>query len=91
MWHERSKSGEAITDWEYETLKENNKCPNCLVGQVICGLSSSISTNYRCPYCGQGYNLTIMSHIENIGIDEKFINIKYQRERKLKKLNESRR
>ena len=92
----RSKKGEKITNWEYKILGNNNKCPNCLVGEVQEGPSGlskisapatiSLSTNYRCPYCGQGYNLFLLDSIDNIGIDENWINIKYQREKKLKNL-----
>jgi len=97
---ERSGVGQAITEWEYETLRDGNKCPNCLVSEVQEYPSAGLSTNYssiekgkaadfgflRCPYCGQGYNLTLMLYIENIGIDKNWIDIKYQRKKKLKNL-----
>lgn len=84
----RSKKGEAITEWEYNILKNNNQCPNCLVGEVQEGPSGGISTNYRCRCCGQGYNLTLFEQIENIGIDESWIDIRYQRKLKLENLDE---
>ncbi len=84
MCNKRSKKGENISDYEYEVLR--NKCPNCLVGEVFEVSNVGLSTDYRCAYCGQGYNLFLGENIKNIGIDENWINIKYQREKKLKNL-----
>jgi hypothetical protein len=80
----RSKIGEQVTDWEFQKLVEN-KCPNCLLGELYTGPEGGGSTNFRCHVCGQGYNVGIF--VENIGVDPSWINIKDVRKKKINKID----
>ena len=88
---ELSKSGQKVTEWEKNFLYSNNfKCPNCEGGQLYEGPSGGMSTNIRCHICGQGYNVTpMMGLIENIGIDESWIDEQLVRSIKLNKIKKS--
>jgi hypothetical protein len=88
-----SKSGEKITEWEREFFiiegeKSGKwKCPNCENDFLVEGPSGGLSQNIRCRTCGQGYNVSPLN-IENIGINESWININKLRLSKLNKLNQ---
>jgi transcription elongation factor Elf1 len=86
-----SEDGQKVTDWEKNYLYSTNfKCPNCEGGQLYEGPSGGMSTNIRCRVCGQGYNVTPMiGLIENIGIDESWIDEQYVRSLKLNKIKKS--
>jgi len=52
------KSGSAdLTDAEMHTLRFN-RCPDCLSKVMYPGPSGGASQNYRCGFCGMGYNLS---------------------------------
>jgi len=83
-----SKNGENVTTWEKNFLYSNNfKCPNCEGGPLYEGPSGGMSTNIRCRLCGQGYNITpAMGLIQNIGVDESWIDEQLIRSAKLNKI-----
>jgi transcription elongation factor Elf1 len=82
-----SKDGEPITKWEEDYLTANKwKCPNCESGPLYEGPSGGMSTNIRCRICGQGYNVTPGMGIDNIGIDESWIDPQLLRSAKLNKI-----
>jgi len=88
---ELSKDGQNITEWESNFLHSNNfKCPNCEGGPLYEGPSGGMSTNIRCKICGQGYNVTpAISLIQNIGVDESWIDEQLVRSIKLNKIKKS--
>ena len=81
----KSKDGQEITNdernflWEGFTLRKRVPCINCQVEDMYEGPQGGMSTNWRCPNCGQGVNLTFLGNginmfkAENIGIDRSWI------------------
>lgn len=89
-----SKDGESITDWERNFLEKSEKknsgkwlCPNCESDFLCNGPEGGMSQNVRCRTCGQGYNVSPMG-VDNIGIDESWINEEKLRARKLNKIKD---
>ena len=87
-----SKDGESITDWEKDFLKKSAKkhdgkwmCPNCESDYLCDGPEGGASQNIRCHTCGQGYNVSPFG-IDNIGVDESWINEEKLRAKKLIKI-----
>jgi hypothetical protein len=81
----KSKVGEKITDWERNFLwnsiknRKRVRCINCESEDMYEGPQGGMSTNWRCPNCGQGINLTFFANnkdgfmCDNIGIDKSWI------------------
>lgn len=83
---ELSKNGSRITKWEEDYLHANGwRCPNCEGGPLYEGPSGGMSQNIRCRLCGQGYNVSPMG-VDNIGIDESWIDEQLVRSAKLNKI-----
>jgi len=84
----KSRDGEKITEWERNylwegfTKRKRVPCINCEVEDMYEGPQGGMSTNWRCPNCGQGINLTLIGQgkndfwCDNIGIDKYWINDK---------------
>jgi uncharacterized protein (DUF983 family) len=83
---EKTKSvhGERLTQWEknfiWECLEKAGSiiCPQCESTYMYEGPSGGMSTNIRCPRCGQGinfmllpgrYDVSALDWCDNIGID----------------------
>ena len=88
-----SKDGQRITEWEQDFIMKWGKktgkwrCANCESDFLVEGPCGGLSTNMRCRTCGQGYNDSPFG-IDNIGIDEHWINEGALRAKKLKKLKD---
>jgi len=86
-----SKNGERITEWEQEFLETEGKksgywkCPNCESDYLCDGPEGGMSQNVRCRTCGQGYNVSPFG-IDNIGINESWIDQERVRSLKLNKI-----
>ena len=86
-----SKNGERVTEWELEFFEKERKesgylkCPNCESDYLYDGPEGGMSQNIRCHTCGQGYNLSPFG-IDNIGINESWIDPERVRALKLNKI-----
>jgi transcription elongation factor Elf1 len=86
-----SKDGERITEWEREFIEREGKksglwkCPNCELDYLVEGPEGGMSQNIRCRTCGQGYNISPFG-IDNIGINEDWIDEERVRALKLNKI-----
>ena len=78
-----SKNGEKLTDDERAFVKKHLKkhssipCINCKEYFMYVGPQGGLSTNMRCPNCGQGINFAMVGgeiiQLDNIGIDETYV------------------
>ena len=93
----KSKDGERLTEWEkdfiWKSIEKDSTitCTNCEEAKMYEGPSGGMSTNIRCPKCGQGINFMILPGFtkkegckkldwcDNIGIDEGWISDKYKK------------
>ena len=86
-----SVDGQRITEWEQDFFMkwgkktEKWRCPNCESDFLVEGPEGGASQNIRCRTCGQGYNISPFG-IDNIGIDEHWINPERLRAKKLKRI-----
>jgi ssDNA-binding Zn-finger/Zn-ribbon topoisomerase 1 len=91
----KSKDGERLTAWEKQFIWKSMKkdgtitCTNCEEAKMYEGPSGGMSTNIRCPKCGQGINFMLLpgrndadalDWCDNIGISESWISDKYKKE-----------
>jgi hypothetical protein len=88
-----SKNGEKITEWEQEFFEREGKksgmwkCANCESDYLCSGPEGGMSQNIRCRTCGQGYNISPFG-IDNIGINESWIDPERLRALKLNKIKD---
>ena len=80
-----STDGQKITEDERDFLWNGIKnrkripCINCEIEDMYEGPQGGMATNWRCPNCGQGINLTFFENsrtgfwCDNIGIDKSWI------------------
>ena len=86
-----SKDGQRITEWEQEFFTREGKktgkwkCANCESDYLCDGPQGGMSQNIRCHTCGQGYNVSPFG-IDNIGIDESWVDPERLRSLKLNKI-----